>query len=84
MVSMAERRDSEVGGNERGSPRKSKLPYKTGMISMTQHDQTTMRNTSIVTRKSGRSGNGRIDFMHTGWLESRRVIKIAMRKTTGQ
>jgi hypothetical protein len=77
---MAERRDSEVGGNERGNPRKSELLCKTGMISMIHHDQTAMMSINIAMRRYERSGNGRTDFMHTGWLGSQRVIKIVTRK----
>lgn len=81
---MAGRSDREGEGSERESPKKSTLLCKTGMISMTLLDRAAMTNISIVTKKFGRSGNGRIGYMRTGWLESRQVIGIVMRKTTGR
>ena len=85
MDSMAvQKKDREVEGNVERRIKRNMLLCKTGTIFTTHLDQIVLRNTKTATRRSEKSGSGRTDYTHTGWLGSHPVIKtVILKRTTG-
>ena len=80
MVSMEVKSDNEEDAKSGRRTRKTHTCRRIGTISMTHLDRTVMKSTSIVTRKSARSGNGRTDFMRIEWLVGEALIPTAIMK----